>query len=145
MKIVSLIEDKIKETDESMSKYYNDIYSTKRNYIEELELEIEMLESELLNDYRSKQKYTEVEEYLNDKSKLTAMVLSSFFKFIFVLDNNHVLMVMANDEVSKDEMIMNFSLLKESKPLYEASYTDNKLNETIHYKVVEYGGFDDAK
>lgn len=143
--IVSLIEDKIKETDESMSKYYNDIYSTKRNYIEELELEIEMLESELLNDYRSKQKYTEVEEYLSDKSKLTAMVLSSFFKFIFVLDNNHVLMVMANDEVSKDEMIMNFSLLKESKPLYEASYTDNKLNETIHYKVVDYGGSDDAK
>lgn len=138
--IVSLIETKIKDKDESKTKYYNDIYTIKKETIAQDELKIKDLENDLISKHNFARRVDALKEFLSNDVAMSSIIISTVFKRIIVLKPDEVIFVLSNTVFENDNTDFDINLIKELTPIYESEHDDKTTGFKINYKVVNYVG-----
>lgn len=138
--IVSLIETKIKDKDDSKTKYYNDIYTIKKESITQDELKIKDLENDLISKHNFARRVDALKEFLSNDVAMSSIIISTVFKRIIVLKPDDVIFVLSNTTFENDNTDFDINLIKELTPIYESEHDDKTTGFKINYKVVNYVG-----
>lgn len=138
--IVSLIETKIKDNDDSKTKYYNDIYTIKKESIAQDELSIKSLENDLITKDNNSKRVDALKKFLSNEVTISSIIVSTVFKRIIVLKPDEVIFVLSDKDFKNDDTKFDIDLIKKLTPIYESTHDDKKTGFMINYKVVNYLG-----
>ncbi len=136
--IVSLIENKIKDNDDSKTKYYNDIYTIKKESIAQDELKIKNLEADLISKHNHSRRIGALKEFLNNEVTISSIIISTVFKRIIVLNPDEVILVLSSIDFEDDAF--DIEIAKKLTPVYESKYDNELTGFKIKYTVVNYAG-----
>lgn len=116
---------------------FNNEYSKHKNELDSLLNELKVLNNESLSFYSDKTKYNILNDIFEGKSILSnSVVFKTMIKIILVDSQGDLLIVLNYGLTSIDDILNDYSLLNDSKILYDKTHFDSEINKNIRYKVV---------
>lgn len=135
--IVVLINNKIKDTDKTKDKYYNELYLEKKEIIEDKETEIKNIEKEIVESHQLNNKIKKLKEFLESDSNTVSTVIRAVIKKVIVVNSENVIILISKSNLNNisTQLLIEKSLAKE--PLYKSKHIDHITGREIFYSVVE--------
>lgn len=138
--IVLLINEKVNDTEKSKDKYYNQLYLSKKEIIEDKETEIKLLEQNIIDTHQNKIRVDNLKSFLEKDDSTVTTVISTLIKKIIVKNPNEVTMFISKDDFinKNNEKYIKQSELLES--IYNSKYIDPSTNREISYSIKQLDG-----
>lgn len=138
--IVLLINEKVNDTEKSKDKYYNQLYLSKKEIIEDKETEIKLLEQNIIDTHQNKIRVDNLKSFLKKDDSTVTTVISTLIKKIIVKNPNEVTMFISKDDFinKNNEKYIKQSELLES--IYNSKYIDPSTNREISYSIKQLDG-----
>ncbi len=134
--IIDLIQEKIKDTDTSKAKYYNEIYLSKKDLIETYKSQIKDLERNLIENHKNKERMKSIESFLENDETITSSTLSTVFNKVIVENKNQVYLLISDTSIGD----ISTQKIKDLTPIYTSSYQGSTLKRFINYSVIKIEG-----
>jgi site-specific DNA recombinase len=137
--IKGLISLRISDASNQNDKYLVKAFENKKQEIEDLQHELDTLQSQLASLHINKERTLKLNEFLSKTHILSRDALLLVFKKIIQISNQEVILCMSNIEISSKDFTNKIELLKKYDSVFDSSIKNKKNGFQIKYRIIEIG------